>query len=346
MLDDEDYFGLDLPPPPTVHAATVPLIIAYGLGVDSTAMLVELVRLSRTDEYWKPKLILFADTGNEKTETYAYLPVMQAYLKANGFPPVVVVKNVVKDFKNWPPYHSLGENCLTNGTLPSEAFGFGSCSLKWKGAPQERYTKTWAPALACWASGQPVRKMIGYDATPKDHKRYRAAQAVQDDKYAYEYPLITWGWDRERCKAAITEAGLPVPPKSACYFCPNTRPDELLVMEKKALRYIVIMEARATPRLTAIQGLWRNGIKGTRKPENKKPGRMTDFIREKGLLPADEIDALWEQAPKMIVNNQEQHLLGLSTPSWHDFIEAFTPEDAVDTEPPLPRLSLPMVDED
>jgi 3'-phosphoadenosine 5'-phosphosulfate sulfotransferase (PAPS reductase)/FAD synthetase len=48
-----------------------PLIVAYGLGVDRTAMLIEFARRSI-----RPDLILFADTGGEKPETYAYLPIM------------------------------------------------------------------------------------------------------------------------------------------------------------------------------------------------------------------------------------------------------------------------------
>lgn len=344
MEDDEDYFGIDLPPPTQTARTTYqpPLVVAYGLGVDSTAALVELVRRSRTDEHCRPGLILFADTGNEKQQTYDYLPVIQAYLKANDFPPVTVVRYVVQDFKNWPPYHSLGENCLTNRTLPSLAFGFKSCSLKWKVAPQNKFTDQWAPARDCWARGQKVRKLIGYDASPKDRKRFAHAVGMEDEKYEYWYPLIDWNWDRDRCKIEIAKAGLPVPPKSACYFCPASKPKELHELQKIELRYIVIMEARAAPNLTAIEGLWRNGVKGTRGGE-KKPGRMTDYIREHGLLPADEVARLWAEAPTMIEGNQEAHKLGLEIPHWHDFIEAFTPEDALD-EIPLPRLSLPMVD--
>ena len=46
----------------------VPLVIADGLGVNSTAL---LIGLSRAEV--RPDLILFADTGSEKPETYAYL---------------------------------------------------------------------------------------------------------------------------------------------------------------------------------------------------------------------------------------------------------------------------------
>lgn len=238
-----------------------PLVVSYGLGVDSWAAIIGLRR-----QNIRPDLILFADTGNERQETYDYLPVAQRWLQSVGFPPVTVVKNVVQDFMHWPKYHSLGENCLTNGTLPSLAFGFKSCSLKWKVAPQNAFCEQWATAQAAWAAGQRVTKVIGYDAGPKDQRRYNEAIKGQDTdpKYNYWYPLIEWGWDRERCIAEIRKENLPgwsdwtgktwvesggQPVKSACIFCPATQPEELQHFKKIYLRYIVIMEARALPRL-------------------------------------------------------------------------------------------------
>ena len=83
-----------------------PLVVAYGLGVNSTAMLVEFANHGIT-----PDLILFADTGGEKPETYAYLPIIQQYLKEVKFPPVVTVRYEPK----WATYHTLEEQCLTPG---------------------------------------------------------------------------------------------------------------------------------------------------------------------------------------------------------------------------------------
>ena len=47
-----------VPPPPVV--------LAYGIGVDSTALLIELHARGQA-----PDLVLTADTGNEKPATYA-----------------------------------------------------------------------------------------------------------------------------------------------------------------------------------------------------------------------------------------------------------------------------------
>lgn len=371
-----------------------PLVVSYGLGVDSTAALFGLRRRGI-----RPDLILFADTGNERHEVYRYLPTMQQWLASVGFPPVTVVRYVVQDFAHYPEYRSLGENCLTNGTLPSLAFGFKSCSLKWKVAPQNKFCDQWQPAIDCWAAGGKVRKVIGYDAGPKDKKRYAQAVGVEDPKYDYWYPLIDWGWDRERCIKEIVAEDLPgwsdwtgktwvdrggQPVKSACYFCPATQPEELHHFKRIYLQYIVIMEARARPRLQGhipqeeldreyaaklaqweavngpladydpdsetdkppkralqedgVLGLWRRGRKGTRGGK-KMPGMMTDYIREHKLLPEAEIDHLIATAPQEIIDNQVKFSNGMEIPEWHDFIEAFTPEDMGDG---VPRLELPM----
>jgi hypothetical protein len=45
-----------------------------------------------------------------------------------------------------------------------------------------------------------------------------------------EYPLLDLRLRRSDCMALIERAGLPVPPKSACYFCPYHRPADWLRM--------------------------------------------------------------------------------------------------------------------
>jgi hypothetical protein len=199
---------------------------------------------------------------------------------------------VVKDFKHWPPYRSLGENCLTNGTLPSLAFGFKACSLKWKVYPQDQFCNRWGPAMRCWKRGGKVRKVIGYDAGAKDRQAVRPGGRRRGPEVRLLVSRSSTGsGTASAARRRSWPPGCRCPVKSACYFCPATQPEELHELKKVYLRYIVIMEARAEPRLEKIEGLWRNGVKGTRGGK-KKPGKMTDYIREHGLLPADEIDAL------------------------------------------------------
>lgn len=278
--------------------AEPPVMVAYGAGVDSTAMLIELVESgARVD------MVLFADTGSEKPSTYAYLAMFTAWLAERGVP-LNVVRYEPKNFKHFPPYRSLDENCFTNGTLPSISFGFSSCSEKWKISPQNKWTDGWEPAAAAWAAGKKVVKLIGYDSSPQDSKRYAHAEGYKDEKYDYRYPLREWGWTRDDCKARIERAGLPVPDKSACFMCAASKTWEIDALPVQQLRRIVLMEARAAPRLTKSEGLWRRTVKGTHGGV-AKPGSMTVYIRDKGLLPAAEIDEIVAMAPIALVRWQE-----------------------------------------
>jgi hypothetical protein len=46
------------------------------------------------------------------------------------------------------------------------------------------------------------------------------------------YPLLELGLDRADCMAVIRNAGLPVPPKSSCFFCPFHRPQTWAEMRR------------------------------------------------------------------------------------------------------------------
>jgi len=51
----------------------------------------------------------------------------------------------------------------------------------------------------------------------------RARTDSGDPTQALDYPLITMRLTRQDCINIIAHAGLPVPPKSSCWFCPFHR---------------------------------------------------------------------------------------------------------------------------
>ncbi|MFD2427621.1 hypothetical protein ACFSUK_04320 [Sphingobium scionense] len=63
------------------------------------------------------------------------------------------------------------------------------------------------------------------------------------------------------------------------------------------LRLIILVEARAAPRLVTVEGLWRTSTR-------ERPGSMTQFIRERALLPPAEIDAIIAGAPVDLIDFQ------------------------------------------
>ena len=301
-----------------------PVVLAYGVGVDSTALLIELV-----DRGEPPDLILTADTGVEKPATYAYLDVIGPWIAAHGIRHEIV-RYQPKRFKHWPPYYSLLEMCLTNATLPSKSLGGSSCSLKYKKAPQDAFLAAWQPALDAWDRGERVIRLIGYDAGPRDTLRANHALSIDDPLYDCQYPLREWQWDREACIRRIEAEGLPVPPKSACWLCVACKPDEIRSLPRWCLRLIVLVETRAAPRLHTVEGLWRKTTKA-------RPGRMTDFIRHERLLPPDEVDQIEREAPLDLIRFQDV-AAGIPVedrPTMQDWIERFNAAVPQDDRPLL-----------
>ena len=227
-----------------------PRVVAYGVGTDSTAMLIEMVRRKlRVD------LILFADVGGEKPHTYAFLPVFDRWLRSHGYPGVTVVEYFTRERRRL----TLEQECLERGTLPSLAFGWKSCSLKHKVAPQDKFINHWLPARQAWQDGKKVTKFIGFDCTEGRRCTYGGASPDQK-KFIYRYPLIDWGLTRSDCIDIIEKEGLPQPGKSACFFCPAMKKPEIVelaINHPDLFERAIEMEERAQPRLTKVKGLGR-----------------------------------------------------------------------------------------
>jgi hypothetical protein len=252
------------------------LVVSDGMGVDSLAMLLGLHRLGL-----RPDFVLHADTGDEHPETVAYREERRRWLRSIGFPELTMVRRAPSVSKvTGIPFATLGEKCIAYATLPSLAFAGGkACSVEWKIRPQEEWLARQPAARDLWARGQRVVKAIGYDAGPGDSRR--AHHLTNDTRYDYVYPLREWGWDRARAIAEIRAAGLRVPRKSSCVFCPASKPWEIaeLVRDWPHLAdQIVELEDEAQPNLHVIEGLWGRTVKGTR-GAIPRPGSMAVFIR-------------------------------------------------------------------
>ena len=189
------------------------IAVAYGGGTNSTAMLVGMKNTGIRPDY-----ITFADTGAEKPHTYEHIKVMQEWLESVGFPPIITVHKVDKNGDRL----TLEQNCLKKKMLPSIAYGFKTCSKKYKIQPQDKYFNNLPETKKVFKEGGKITKYIGYDAD-EPHR----AKIMDDKKYRYKYPLIEWGWGRDECIEAIKAEGLPLPHKSACFFCPASKQYEI-----------------------------------------------------------------------------------------------------------------------
>ena len=224
--------------------------VSYGGGVNSTALLVGLHARGVRPDY-----ILFADTGGELPSTYQHVAVVSAWSQSLGWPAITRVTNAGAGNHG---HASLEDECLRNVTLPSIAYGNKGCSTKWKRQPQERYLAAQPDVQALWQAGGKVNVCLGIDAG--ESHRGAAMLAATHKRWIYYHPLIEWGWAREECIAAIARAGLPVPGKSACFFCPSSKKHEVLSLARHypdLFARAVDMERNAAPANTHITGLGR-----------------------------------------------------------------------------------------
>lgn len=200
----------------------------------------------------------------EEVGTYEFIPIFTEWLTARGQPaPLICVyqprpetharyQAAVVDIANRLQLRTLDDatlsrlarlygNMTANDTLPGIAFGQKSCSVKWKLQAQEPH-RIRQPALrSSWANGEKVEKCIGFDAAEDHRVKTGGTYAVGNfpicpepglpafrDRYDVKYPLREQGITRPQCREIIRAAGLPVPPKSACFFCPAMRQIEIM----------------------------------------------------------------------------------------------------------------------
>lgn len=181
----------------------LPVIVNFGGGTNSAAIGVMAVRLGlRVDSF------VFANTGAELPETYKFVWSFSAWLERHGLPGITVVQET----RHGKPI-TLEEHALRTKRLPSKAYGRKSCSMKFKRDPIEKWIRANYPG--------PVVRVIGYDADEPQR-----ARLPESERFFWSYPLIDWNMGREECAEVIMNAGLPLPGKSACFFCPSAREPE------------------------------------------------------------------------------------------------------------------------
>ena len=227
-------------------------IVSFGGGTNSTAMIIGMFRNQTPID-----LILFADTGAERPETYQYIDIFNQWLMDNKLPEITVVRTVDKDGNNL----TLEEKCLRYNALPSIVYGFKQCSVAHKISPQEKFCNNHPDCKKIWETGEKINKYVGYDAGEERRKTNAYSYDIQDKKYNKFYPLIDWEWYREDCIKVILEEGLPLPGKSSCFFCPSMKKPEIKELKRnhpELFDRAVALEENAKDNLLTVKGLGRD----------------------------------------------------------------------------------------
>lgn len=226
-------------------------IVSYGGGPNSTSELIGMYQRETPVD-----LILFADTGGERPETYEYIQTFSQWLKNHGMPEITILEYHRADGSRM----TLEDECLRDKILPSIAYGFKRCSLKHKIGVQDKFCNNYEPCREAWSRGEKIIKHIGYDAGEENRMENAAKHDEQDKKYLKSYDLIEWGWTREDCEEVIKKEGLPLPGKSSCFFCPSMKKQEireLYLKHRDLYDRAIAIEKNAKEWLTTIKGLGR-----------------------------------------------------------------------------------------
>lgn len=272
-------------PPPT---ATGPVVMAYGGGVNTMAALIEATRRGV-----KFTAIVMADPGHEWPQTHWYRDnIANPWLIEHGQPTVTVVTRAA-EAKFRPRagliyQGTLGEECLRIKALPSIAYGWKKCSQKYKAAPSNWWIERQPWAQEAWSRGERITRIIGYDADEPSRARPEFLDAREASRFVPRYILLERGIDRDGCIAIIERAGLPVPHKSACMWCPSNQLAEWREVRDHhpdVYSYALGMEANAEIGSPDVVGLVRV------MPNGRRQLRMLDegapVMEREGEVPCD-----------------------------------------------------------
>jgi hypothetical protein len=165
-------------------------ILSLGAGVNSTALLV--LKAQGKVDY---DLAVFADTGGENPETYQYIEEVIKPFCAKHQIALAFVKR---------PGANLYDDSIEHKIIPTHMFR--SCTDKFKKRALKKFVMARFP-------DNKVSFLIGI-ASDEAHRAKECEGSI--------YPLIDLKIDREGCIQIIKDAGLPIPVKSGCFFCPFT----------------------------------------------------------------------------------------------------------------------------
>ncbi len=177
-------------------------LFSFGAGVNSVALAILLVEQGWTGA------IAFADPGAEHPETYCYMTTFERdFLKPHGLEITrispVTHPHLYDDKRIGGPVSTLEQYCLQWGIIPLLSVRW--CSVGFKGKPLEN-----------------LRQELGAEASILGIAADEPNRVHYDDPQV-QYPLVERGVTRPECIRIIQRAGLPVPRKSGCFFCPGQR---------------------------------------------------------------------------------------------------------------------------
>jgi 3'-phosphoadenosine 5'-phosphosulfate sulfotransferase (PAPS reductase)/FAD synthetase len=253
-------------------------VISYGGGQQSNALLV-LAAQGRIPY----KTFLFANVGDDSEDprTLDYVDtVAKPYAQQHGLEIVELRRVMKRTGEERSLYQQVMRPSRTIDIpmrMDNGAPGNRNCTKDFKiKLIEQQLIRMGATAE------QPATVGIGISVDEMHRANNRRNSAVENTVY----PLLELGLRRTDCQRIILDAGLPLPPKSACWFCPMKRPEEWqsLRRERPDL-FAKACELEATV-------IERRGTLLDKNGEPKDPVYLTRFARPLAQAIPDGVDLL------------------------------------------------------
>ena len=227
-----------------------PVILSYGMGVDSSALLVRWLLEPKSRDFELDDLVVVtAQTGDEFLETarqvnqhilpllreagVRFVQVARAGLHQTAGTRVLADSSRPERVELDGDY-KLSDEMLTQGTVPQYASGKRLCSIHGKGWPLDavitailagdRFDPGDVIPHTPEVSLRRFRHVIGFNA--EELVRVERDQSYSGSKgWAGReswYPLVEWGWGRESGEVYLQEIFGEQWLKSCCVYCPFT----------------------------------------------------------------------------------------------------------------------------
>lgn len=244
-------------------------VLSYGLGVDSTAILLRWIYEPSTRPCDLSHItVITSMTGDEFADTCRdveqhILPLMRMHSvryvqvarhgakEADGITVLSDTRSPDKVYIDGD--YKLSDELAASGVLPSFS-GPHTCSQKSKAFVIEKWLSE------CYEKKSEYGHAFGYSADePKRVAKSEEAFRVRNVAFGFSsdemnrvkrareydtpqrhgfYPLVEWGWDRQKCVTYILETTGIIWRKSACYFCPfsNTK-QNLMALQARHIEH-------------------------------------------------------------------------------------------------------------
>ena len=241
-------------PPPRPANGTEVHLISLGAGVQSSTMALMAAAGEITP---MPEAAIFADTQHEPPSVYAWLDWLTPRLP---FPLIRISKGSLAETALRVRVSRNG-NRYTSSSIPAFLHPTGmmprQCTRDFKVRPI-------VATVRRLRKGRPVVQWIGISRDEAHRMKPSRVSWI-----THRWPLVELGLRRRDCLAWMKDHGFPVPPRSACVFCPyhsNGEWQRLQEKEPEAFEAAVTFEKnyqaamQQTRRLRTIPFLHRSRV--------------------------------------------------------------------------------------